>query len=71
MLYEVITWVICRLAVPSLWEWNAKARELGLSGTRFANAHGLPDPGQWSNARDLAQLTARLLRDYPASYNFV
>lgn len=46
---------------------NAKARELGLSATRFANAHGLPDPAQWSNARDLAQLTARLLRDYPAS----
>ncbi len=46
---------------------NATARELGLTGTRFANAHGLPDPSQWSNARDLAQLTARLLRDYPAS----
>lgn len=46
---------------------NAKARELGLAGTRFANAHGLPDPSQRSTARDLAQLTAHLLRDYPAS----
>lgn len=46
---------------------NATARELGLTGTRFANAHGLPDPSQWSNARDLAQLTARLLHDHPAS----
>ncbi len=46
---------------------NAKARGLGLAGTRFANAHGLPDPLQRSNARDLAQLTAQLLRDYPAS----
>ena len=41
---------------------NAKARELGLAGTRFANAHGLPDPSQRSTARDLAQLTAHLLR---------
>ncbi len=46
---------------------NATARELGLTGTRFANAHGLPDPSQRSNARDLAQLTARLLHDHPAS----
>ncbi len=46
---------------------NAKARELGLAGTRFTNAHGLPDPSQRSTARDLAQLTGHLLRDYPAS----
>lgn len=46
---------------------NAAARELGLTGTRFANAHGLPDPSQRSNARDLARLTARLLHDHPAS----
>ena len=24
---------------------NAKAEELGLTSTHFANAHGLPDPG--------------------------
>jgi len=46
---------------------NAKAREMGLTATRFANPHGLPDPGQRSNARDMAQLTARLLQDYPMS----
>ena len=46
---------------------NAKAREMGLTGTRFANPHGLPDPAQRSNARDMAQLTARLLQDYPMS----
>jgi len=44
---------------------NAKGRELGLAGTRFANAHGLPDPSQHSNARDLATLTTRLLHDHP------
>jgi D-alanyl-D-alanine carboxypeptidase len=46
---------------------NTKGKELGLSSTRFANPHGLPDPGQKSNARDMAQLTARLLQDYPMS----
>jgi D-alanyl-D-alanine carboxypeptidase len=46
---------------------NAKGKELGLTSTRFANPHGLPDPMQKSNARDMAQLTARLLQDYPMS----
>ncbi|MBI4636597.1 MAG: D-alanyl-D-alanine carboxypeptidase [Candidatus Rokubacteria bacterium] len=46
---------------------NEKGAELGLAGTRFANPHGLPDPAQHSNARDLAELTARLVRDHPMS----
>ena len=46
---------------------NAKAQELELHATRFANPHGLPDPAQRSNARDLAQLIVRLLRDHPAA----
>ncbi len=46
---------------------NAKAEELGLHSTHFANAHGLPDPVQRSTAEDLARLTGRLLQDYPAS----
>jgi D-alanyl-D-alanine carboxypeptidase len=46
---------------------NAKAEEMGLTGTHFANPHGLPDPRQSSNARDLAVLITRLLQDYPAS----
>ena len=46
---------------------NSKGKELGLSSTRFANPHGLPDPAQKTTARDMAQLTARLLHDYPMS----
>ena len=46
---------------------NAKAEELGLTRTHFANAHGLPDPAQRSTAEDLARLTQRLLDDYPSS----
>lgn len=46
---------------------NDKAAGLELTGTRFANPHGLPDPAQRSNARDLATLTDRLLSDCPMS----
>ena len=43
---------------------NEKARELGLTATRFANPHGLPDPVQRTNARDMATLIGRLLIDH-------
>lgn len=46
---------------------NQRGKALGLTGTRFANPHGLPDPEQRSNARDMAVLTARLLEDCPMS----
>ena len=35
---------------------NARAREMGLSGTRFTNACGHDDPGMRSTARDLSRL---------------
>jgi D-alanyl-D-alanine carboxypeptidase (penicillin-binding protein 5/6) len=44
---------------------NLKAQALGLTGTHYANPHGLPDASQRSTARDLAELTNRLLRDHP------
>jgi D-alanyl-D-alanine carboxypeptidase (penicillin-binding protein 5/6) len=43
-------------------EMNTRARELGLTGTRFANPIGLDDPANYSTARDLATLTRRLLK---------
>lgn len=46
---------------------NDTARQLGLTGTRYANPHGLPNPLQRSNARDIAVLTGRLLQDHPMS----
>jgi D-alanyl-D-alanine carboxypeptidase len=53
---------------PTFVGWmNDRARDLGLADTHFANPHGLPDPSQHSTARDLAELTARLLRDHPMS----
>ena len=41
---------------------NARARELGLEDTSYANPIGLDDPANYSTARDLASLTRRLLR---------
>ena len=40
---------------------NARAGELGLNDTSYANPIGLDDPANYSTARDLASLTRRLL----------
>jgi serine-type D-Ala-D-Ala carboxypeptidase (penicillin-binding protein 5/6) len=48
-------------------QMNAKAQELGLRNTHFANPHGLPDPSGYSTAEDLAKLIERVIEDYPVS----
>jgi D-alanyl-D-alanine carboxypeptidase len=47
-----------------------RARALGMSRTTFANASGLPDPDQWTTARDLAVLARHLLTDFPGFYPY-
>ena len=47
-----------------------RARALGMSRTTFTNASGLPDPDQWSTARDLAILARHLLTDFPGFYPY-
>lgn len=42
---------------------NAKAEELGLTHTHFANPHGLDAEGHYSSANDLAVLTAYALHN--------
>ncbi|MEL6436587.1 MAG: D-alanyl-D-alanine carboxypeptidase family protein [Pseudomonadota bacterium] len=44
---------------------NAQAAALGMSATRFANPHGLDDPNQYTNARDLAILARAIRREFP------
>lgn len=41
---------------------NARAKELGLNDTVYVNASGLPEPGQYSTARDTAKLTKEVLK---------
>lgn len=47
---------------------NAKARELGMTRTRFANASGLTNAGNQTTARDMVTLARALLRDHPREY---
>jgi len=47
---------------------NQQAGKMGLRDTHFASPHGLPDPGTYSTARDLALLAQHLVRDYPDLY---
>jgi len=47
-----------------------KAQELGMTQTRFVNAHGLPDSRQLSSARDIAILSRAVMRDYPQYYAY-
>ena len=47
---------------------NRQAEQMGLKNTRFANPHGLPDPNNYSTARDLSVLAWRLITDFPEFY---
>jgi D-alanyl-D-alanine carboxypeptidase len=47
-----------------------KARALGMRNTTFTNATGLPDAGNVTTARDIAILSAALLRSHPSYYTY-
>ncbi len=47
-----------------------RARALGMTRTVFQNASGLPDPDQWTTARDMATLGRRLVQDFPDEYRY-
>src|SRR3954470_16902926 len=45
-----------------------RARELGLTKSTFANASGLPDPGNRMTVRELAKLARHIIQTYPDFY---
>jgi len=47
---------------------NREAARLGMKGSQFKNATGLPDPQHYATTRDLATLANALIRDFPAEY---
>ena len=49
---------------------TAKARQIGMRGTIFRNASGLPDPGQVTTARDMAVLGVALRKRFPQYYSY-
>jgi D-alanyl-D-alanine carboxypeptidase len=46
-------------------QMNEAAIDIGMTGTRFANPHGLPDENQFTTARDMAILAREILREFP------
>ncbi len=51
-------------------QMTKQAWALGMSGTWFRNASGLPDPYQRTTALDMAILGYRLLHDFPDYFHF-
>ena len=49
---------------------TVRAHELGLPGTTFRNASGLPDNRQVTTARDMARLAIALQRDFPQYFHY-
>jgi D-alanyl-D-alanine carboxypeptidase/D-alanyl-D-alanine carboxypeptidase (penicillin-binding protein 5/6) len=47
-----------------------RAHALGMAGTNFVNASGLPDEDQITTARDLAKLAVALHTDFPDDYHY-
>lgn len=48
---------------------NRHAQRLGMTGTHYVDASGLPNEGLFTTARDVAILSRALIRDYPAEYD--
>ncbi|MDH4984530.1 SPOR domain-containing protein [Aminobacter anthyllidis] len=49
---------------------TAKARSLGMKGTVFRNANGLPNTAQFTTARDMAKLGIALREHFPQYYSY-
>src|SRR3546814_17370503 len=47
---------------------TARARDLGLSRSKFGNATGLPSEERFTTARDMVELARYIHREYPEHY---
>ena len=48
---------------------NARAKELGMTNSSFANSTGLPDKNMKVSVRDLSKLALHIIRTYPQYYS--
>lgn len=55
---------------PFVDRMNARARDLGLFKSAFANATGLPAPGQQVTMREIAMLGRHIWQTYPEYYGY-
>lgn len=51
-------------------EMNRVGKEIGLTGSHFTNATGLPEDEHQMTAHDLATLAERLIADFPEYYHY-
>ncbi|MDP6709029.1 MAG: D-alanyl-D-alanine carboxypeptidase family protein [Alphaproteobacteria bacterium] len=51
-------------------EMNEMAKKIGLRDSTFRNASGWPDPEHLMSARDLAELSRRIITDFPKYYEY-
>jgi serine-type D-Ala-D-Ala carboxypeptidase (penicillin-binding protein 5/6) len=51
-------------------QMNDKGKQIGLTGSHFANVDGLPSPEHYMTARDLATLALRTIKDFPEYYRY-
>ncbi len=49
---------------------NHQAQVLEMTNTQFRNSTGWPDEGHYSSARDIAILTAAMIREFPQTYRY-
>ncbi|HYN77841.1 MAG TPA: D-alanyl-D-alanine carboxypeptidase family protein [Lamprocystis sp. (in: g-proteobacteria)] len=47
---------------------NTNTKRLGMENSHFVNVTGLPDPNHFTTARDIARVTAALIREFPQYY---
>jgi D-alanyl-D-alanine carboxypeptidase (penicillin-binding protein 5/6) len=49
---------------------NAHAERLGMSNSHFVNATGLPDPDEYTTARDVAKVATATILEFPEYYKW-
>lgn len=49
---------------------NQYAQQLGMFNTNYRNSTGLPDPDHYTTAKDIAILSAAIIRDFPDHYKW-
>jgi D-alanyl-D-alanine carboxypeptidase (penicillin-binding protein 5/6) len=49
---------------------NEYAKRLGMTGSNFANATGLPDASEYTTPRDMSLLAQAIVRDFPQYYHY-
>jgi D-alanyl-D-alanine carboxypeptidase (penicillin-binding protein 5/6) len=49
---------------------NEEAKKIGLTNSHFMDASGLPDPNHWMTMRDIATLSAHIIRDFPEYWHY-